>query len=156
MSDAVQQRSRRDIIAGAIFIAIAAGFAIEGLNYPLGTPLRMGPGFMPVFLAGILAVLGLVTLVMGLRRSEMIVPTPVAWRGMALIVAALIIFGAFARQLGLVPAVFICAFLTALASRNNNIVSALLIAAAMSALCWLIFEVGLGVTLPTFGTLFRF
>lgn len=154
MQEAITKRSRRDIVAGVIFILIAAGFAAEALNYPLGTPLRMGPGFMPLVLAGLLGVLGIITLVAGLGDKDMIEVSPVPWVAIGLVLATLAIFGFFARVLGLVPVVFVCTALTAFASRNNSIVAALVIAVCMSVLCYLIFKVGLGITLPTFGTLF--
>ena len=149
-------RSRRDVITGVIFVAVAAGFAIESLNYPLGSPIRMGPGFIPLALAGILAALGVVILVSGLRRDERIEVSPVPWAGGALVMGSLILFGLFARPLGLVPIVFLCTALTAMASRNNTLLSSLAIAAVLSAACYLIFKVGLGITLPTFGPLFSF
>ena len=154
MQEAITKRSRRDIVAGVIFIVIAAGFAAEALNYPLGTPLRMGPGFMPLVLAGFLALLGIVTLVAGFSDKDMIEVSPVPWVAIGLVLATLAIFGFFARALGLVPVVFVCTALTAFASRNNTIFAALVIAVCMSIVCYLIFKVGLGITLPTFGTLF--
>jgi hypothetical protein len=156
MQEATTVRSKRNLIAGAIFVAIAALFATEALNYPLGSPLRMGPGFIPLTLAGLLALLGVVTFSVGLSDREMVEVTPVPWVAMGLILASLAIFGFFARQLGFVPVVFVCATLTAFASRNNSILASLIIAACMSAACYLIFKVGLGITLPTFGTFFSF
>ena len=50
------------------------------------------------------------------------------WRGAVLILGALVFFGATIRGLGLVPALFGTAFLSALASRRNPPVAALLIA----------------------------
>ncbi|WP_062229338.1 tripartite tricarboxylate transporter TctB family protein [Aureimonas frigidaquae] len=154
MTNTVTSRSRRDITAGLIFIVIAAGFAVEAMNYQLGTALRMGPGFMPLMLAGGLAGFGLLIAIQGFRRHDDTVSEPVAWRGILLICLALAVFGYAARSLGLVPIVALCTFLSALASRNNSIVSALIMAAAMSALCYLIFKIGLGITLPTFGPVF--
>ncbi len=66
------------------------------------------------------------------------------------------IFGEFGSLLGLVPVVFIGTAIVALASAKNSIVSSLTIAVCMSALCWLVFKVGLGITLPTFGPLLTF
>ncbi len=147
-------RSHRNAIVGAIFIAIALAFGWEATNYQLGTALRMGPGFIPLTLAVILALLGLGVLIPGLRSADRIVPSAIPWRGMALVVAALVIFGEFGQALGLVPVVLVCTFIVALASTRNSPASAALIAVSMSALCWLVFKIGLGITLPTFGSLF--
>ncbi len=154
MQTSAEIRSRRDFIAAGIFFAIALGFGLEALNYPMGTALRMGPGFIPLTLAIILALIALGVAYIGWRKHETIVPTPIAWKGMALVTAALVIFGEFATALGLVPVVFVCTAIVAMASARNTIVSSATIAAVMAALCWLIFKVGLGITLPTFGPLF--
>ncbi len=147
-------RSRRDLIAGLIFIAIGTGFAIEATNYDMGRAIRMGPGFIPMTIAVLLAVLGAMVAVSGLRKNERVEPSPIPWKGMALVTLALVIFGEFGATLGLVPVVFIGTTIVALASARNTILSALAIAVCMSALCWLVFKIGLGITLPTFGPLF--
>ena len=50
--------SRNDLASGAIFVAFGAYFALEAMRYEFGTPFRMGPGFMPIMLGGILVALG--------------------------------------------------------------------------------------------------
>ena len=50
--------SRNDLASGAIFVAFGAYFALEAMRYEFGTPFRMGPGFMPIVLGGILVALG--------------------------------------------------------------------------------------------------
>ena len=152
----LEKQSRQDVFAGGIFIAIAALFAIKGTQYAFGTPLQMGPGFFPVLLAAVLAVLGTVVAVAGFRDPPKAAEGPVPWRGMALICASLAVFAAGARPLGLVPVVLICTFMTATASRRNTAASAAAISVVMATLCYLIFKVGLAVTLPTFGPVFGF
>ncbi|WP_279482048.1 tripartite tricarboxylate transporter TctB family protein [Aureimonas sp. SK2] len=149
-------KSRRDLLAGLIFIAIAAGFAFEASNYEMGRAIRMGPGFIPMTLAILLALFGVMIIVAGLKKDERVEKTPIPWKGILLILAALVIFGEFGTLLGLVPVVFIGTAVVALASAKNPVGSALVIAACMSALCWLVFKVGLGITLPTFGPLLTF
>jgi hypothetical protein len=53
------KRAVTDILAGLIFVAFGLAFAITSLTYELGTPLRMGPGYCPLALGGILVFLGL-------------------------------------------------------------------------------------------------
>ncbi|MBB3936633.1 tripartite tricarboxylate transporter TctB family protein [Aureimonas phyllosphaerae] len=149
-------KSRRDLLAGLIFMAIAAGFAYEASKYDMGRAIRMGPGFIPMTLAILLAIFGAMIAFGGLRKDERIEKTPIPWKGIVLILAALVIFGEFGSLLGLVPVVFIGTAIVALASAKNSIVSSLTIAVSMSALCWLVFKVGLGITLPTFGPLLTF
>ncbi|WP_430256870.1 tripartite tricarboxylate transporter TctB family protein [Neorhizobium sp. DAR64872/K0K18] len=149
-----QQGSRRDVVAGGIFIAIAALFAIQGSRYEFGTATQMGPGFFPVVLAVLLAIFGAFTMIAGFRKVPEAHDDPVSWRALVLVCLALAIFGAGARPLGLVPVVVICTFMSAMASRKNTVFSAGVMALVMAVLCFVIFKIGLAVTLPTFGPVF--
>ncbi|WP_244493778.1 tripartite tricarboxylate transporter TctB family protein [Aureimonas sp. AU4] len=145
----------RNVVAGLIFIAIAAAFAWEATHYDMGRAIRMGPGFIPMTLAILLAIFGVLVLAAGLRSPDHAQSSgPVAWKGIALVCAALLVFGRFGAQLGLVPTVLVCTFAVAMASARNTLLSAAAIAAVMAALCWLVFKVGLGITMPTLGPLF--
>ena len=59
----------RELIAGLVF----AAFGIAGLwiaaDYPRGTALRMGPGYMPMMLSWGLVLLGAVIAIRGLLRA---------------------------------------------------------------------------------------
>jgi hypothetical protein len=148
---------RDDLIAGVLFIGIGACFAFEALNYPLGTPFRMGPGFMPVGLGAILVVIGLSVIFKGWRSAapdEAKHAPP--WRALGLIGLAIIFFGVTIRGLGFIPTVFVTALITSLASRMNNIVAALAIALGLTVLCALVFAYGLRVPVPLFGPWLRF
>lgn len=147
-------KSRRDIYAGGIFLAIAALFAIQGMRYDFGTALQMGPGFFPVVLAIVLAAFGALILLSGFRSGPEPVDGDVPWKAIALICLALAIFGGGARSLGLVPVVLICTFLTAVASKKNSLLSSATMAIVLAALCYVVFKTGLAVTLPTFGPVF--
>lgn len=153
--DRTEKRTRHDVIAGAIFIAIAAFFAIEGWRYEFGTALQMGPGFFPIVLAGLLALLGGLVMAGGWRKPPEAAGGPIPYRAMLLICAALVLFAAGARTLGLVPLVFLCTVLTALASPKNPPLSALVMGLVMTALCYAVFKLGLAVSLPSFGPIFK-
>lgn len=143
---------RDDLIAGAMFVGIGAYFAIEALNYDLGTPFRMGPGFMPVALGAVLIGLGLAVIVKGWRSEADAEAKPAPpWRAMVLIPLAIIFFGFAIRGLGFLPTVFIGAAVTSMASRMNSIVAALTISLGLTALCALVFVFGLRMNVPLFG-----
>jgi hypothetical protein len=46
--------ARKDLLAGAVFVAFGLAFAVTSTTYEVGSPLRMGPGFFPLALGGIL------------------------------------------------------------------------------------------------------
>ena len=146
----------KDILSGLIFLGLAAAFGTAASGYQLGTAFRMGPGYFPLLLAGVLGVLGAAILVKGVTAAASDTPIgPVPWRGAVLILGALIWFGATVRGLGLVPAIFAAGFLSALASASNSIIAALVIAAALTVFSVLIFHFGLGVSVPLFGPWLR-
>ena len=144
----------RDVFAGLIFLIIAVVFGIEGWRYGLGEGAQAGPGFFPVVLSVMTGVFGILAIIVGLRKRTHEADEPISWRGIVLICASLALFAAAARVLGLVPIVFVCTVLAALASTKNSVLAAILMGAVMSALCYLIFAVGLSISLPTFGTMF--
>jgi len=48
--------NNKDIWSGLMLIVIGAAAILVARNYPFGTALRMGPGFFPVVLGGLLIV----------------------------------------------------------------------------------------------------
>jgi Tripartite tricarboxylate transporter TctB family len=147
------KRAVTDILAGLIFVAFGLAFAIASLRYQLGTPLRMGPGYFPLVLGGILVLLGLLIVgkgfVAGASPEERLGSLP--WRALLLIVVAVLFFGLTVRGLGLIPATAVTALLTALASYRTGILAAVAIAAGLTVLCVLIFVLALQLRLPLFG-----
>lgn len=145
-------RSIKDILAGLIFIVLGAAFGIAATGYQFGTALRMGPGYFPIVLASALVALGAAILVKGFMAGEEEGGLGVvSWRAVILLTGAVVFFGATVRGLGLAPAVFVAAFASAFASRENGLARAALIAAALTVFCALIFVYGLGVAVPLVG-----
>jgi putative Mn2+ efflux pump MntP len=148
--------SRDNFFAGGIFIALGGYFALESLNYELGSPIRMGPGYMPLVLGSLLAALGLAIIVAGLRKPTEHTGEPPSWRAIGLITVAIVFFGVSIRGLGFVPTVFITGLLTASASRNSKLIGAVIIAAALTLLSTLVFVIGLRLQVPMLGPWLRF
>ena len=140
-----------DILAGSIFIAIGLFFALTATTYEIGTPFRMGPGFFPLILGGVLVLLGVLIVASGFvaEREEEMGTFP--WRGIVLIPVAFIFFGLAIRGLGLVPTLFIATLLASLSSERISIVIALAIAVGLTVLSVLIFVVALQLHLSLFG-----
>ena len=66
--------NNKDVWAGLMLICIGAAAMFFARNYPFGTALRMGPGYFPMLLGGLLILFGLYILASGLaqrpRRSR--------------------------------------------------------------------------------------
>jgi hypothetical protein len=143
---------------GLAFSGLGLALGAGGAGYPLGTPLRWGPGYFRLDLAVVQGLMGALTLVPG-------PPAPAAagdgglgripWRATLLICGAIVFFGATVRGLGLAPTLFVSVALTALASRHTRPLGALVIALGMTVLCLMIFTVGLGLPLAVVGPWLR-
>lgn len=144
-------RARQDVIAGLIFVAFGLGFAGLASAYEIGTPVQMGPGYFPIVLGGILAMLGGVIVAKGFLDREGPPIGAIPWRAIVLIVGAVVIFGFTVRGLGLVPATFIAALMSALASRRTTVVRVALVSVGLTVICVLVFVVALSLRLPLVG-----
>ncbi len=51
--------NKRDFLAGLMFIAIGVAALVSGRDLRMGTAVRMGAGFFPFVLTGVLILLGL-------------------------------------------------------------------------------------------------
>jgi hypothetical protein len=145
------QRALKDTLAGLIFVAFGLIFAIGATTYEIGSTLQMGPGYLPLVLGGLLVVLGGVIVAKGFVDAEGGSIGTVPWRALGLILGAIVFFGLTVRGLGLVPTVFIATLMSAFASHRTGVVSALLIAVGLTALCVVVFVVALSLRLPLVG-----
>jgi hypothetical protein len=146
------QSSIKDLIAGLIFIGFGLAFGYTSTTYDLGTALRMGPGYFPLVLAGILVVLGVAILVQSFFDGpDETTMERVPWLGLVLIMGALVFFGLTVRGLGIAPALFVTTFMSAFASQKTGLVGALVIAVLLVIICMLIFVIGLGLPLQMVG-----
>ena len=145
------RRALKDILAGGIFILLGLAFATGSLAYNIGTPGRMGPGYVPLVLGLVLAGFGVLIIAKGFIAGEGEPMGEVDWRAVVLITAALLFFGLTVRGLGVVGALFGASVLAALARSETSVREALIIAAAVTALSVVIFIVALQLRLPLVG-----
>lgn len=135
--------SNKDFWAGAMLLgggALAVGIA---RSYSFGTTLRMGPGYFPSILGGILICFGLVIMIKGLRRPERISG---AWSPRALIIlpAALIGFGLLIEWAGFVPGLVVLIFGSAAAGKEFRWGEVLILTVGLTLLSVAVFVWGLG------------
>ena len=148
-----------DLLAGGVFTLLGLAFAIGGSTYDVGSALRMGSGYVPLLLGGILTFLGLLiaakAFLGGDEHARKVADEergPVPWWRAALLVAGVVFFGATVRGLGLAPTLFVTTFLAALAGHGTSAVRALVTAAGLTALCLVVFVSLLQLRLPLLGT----
>lgn len=140
-------RTNRDFWAGVMLIATGVASIVIARTYPFGSAFRMGPGYFPSILGGVLIVFGLSLLVRGLRSTDKIVG---GWSLRALIVLPLsfVLFGWLMDHAGFVPALVVLIFGSALGSREFKLVEVLLLTAIVTLMSVGIFIWLLGLPYP--------
>ncbi len=140
----------KDMAAGALFAAIGLAFMAGALTLDIGTAFKMGPGYFPLVLSSLLILLGLIVMAKSLNMTpEKIGKVP--WRGLVLILAAPVIFGATVRGLGLVIALPLTVMIAAWASHRTTPGVAIALTVGLTVFCIAVFSFGLGLPLPLVG-----
>ncbi len=127
-------RAQSDFWCGALFVALGATVMVLAQDYRMGTGARMGPGYFPTMLGGLLALLGLSLAVPALLRDGEGFPR-LHFRPLLVILASILLFGATLQYLGFVAAVAALVLASSLADRDLKPVEALGVAAFMVTFC---------------------
>ena len=139
----------KDFYAGLMFFLFGLAALVIAFEYPLGTAARMGPGYFPRVLGGIMMVLGLILAGRSFALTGERI-TPFAWKAIALVLGGIGVFGAIVIQTGLVIATTALILITGLASKEFNLKESLISSAVLSTVAVLMFIVGLKLQFPIF------
>jgi putative tricarboxylic transport membrane protein len=143
---------RKDVLAGLLFVGVALFGLWLSRDYPIGTALRMGTGYVPRLLCWILLALGVVVLVQGLREGQgahlVSSEQGSAWRAVIFVTASLVIFGVSIERLGLVLSILLLIAAGSVAARGLRPFETATAALVLIVLSWGIFILGLGLTIP--------
>jgi hypothetical protein len=145
----IKVRNQPNFFSGLLFIVLGLGFALYARNYQMGTASQMGPGYFPVVLGSLLAVIGLVVTVQGLsltQDEEKI--EPMFFKPMLLVLGPIILFGVMLIPMGLVLSSIMLIGLTALASPEFSLKYVVPTALVLTLGCYLVFIYGLGLPIP--------
>lgn len=138
-------RDIHDLVGGLLMTATGLFFALYGQQYEFGTPARMGPGYFPVVLGWVLAVLGLLVAVPAWWRRGTTVT--VQWSNLFWCVLSLLVFAFTLRLLGVVVSSFLAALLSLVPSAMR-LRTRLTVCAVVALLTTLIFPFALQKILP--------
>lgn len=143
----------KDFWSGAIYLAAGGAALYIGLDYPLGTALKMGPAYFPTILGGLLALVGAISVLRSfVKPGEAI--TPFAWKEVILVLASTVLFGVLMRGAGLAPAILLLVVVSAYASIKHRWGPSIALAIGMTVFSILVFVKGLGMPLPILGSWF--
>jgi Tripartite tricarboxylate transporter TctB family len=150
----------KNVLAGLMFMVFGGAFFIGALNYSLGTGARMGPGYFPRMLGGLLFVLGAIIAVEGYFESKKGEDTPIGWHIMPMVwlLGAVGAFGVLLAgipafgvpAMGLVAAAASMIIIASIAARDKKWSEIIISAVALSAFCALAFVKGLGLQMKLF------
>lgn len=143
----IEVRNNKDFWAGMMLIGTGAMAIFIARDYPFGSTMRMGPGYFPSVLGGILVLFGIYITLMGLKRNEKIQGR---WSLRALIVLplSLVLFGVLMKHAGFMPALAALIFGSAAAGREFKFVEVLLLTVVLIGLSAAVFIWGLGLPHP--------
>jgi putative tricarboxylic transport membrane protein len=139
-------RAPKDFWSGLMFCGFAAVALLAARGYSLGSAGKMGPGYFPLLLGALLGVLGAVLI----ARSVVLVGEPLPRfhiRPLAIIAAAVCLFGALIEPFGLVVALAVLTLLSAWAGPQFRWNEALALALALIVFSIGVFVYALGLSL---------
>lgn len=140
----------RDVLAGLFLFGVGGAIGLYVLtHYDLGRIERMGPGMFPVGVSAILAFLGAVTIVSGLNAPRQEGWAEIDYKTVAVIVAAMALFAILFPLLGAIPAIIGLSVMSGLAIKRGPL-EIVGLAAALCAMAYFIFQIGLGIQFPLF------
>jgi hypothetical protein len=158
----VKIKSQKDFFSGLMFTVVGASFAYGATNYSIGSGGRMGPGYFPLLLGVILAILGSAimfkALVVETQDGEKIGQW--AWKPLFFIIAANLLFGILLGGLpsvgipamGLVAAIFGVTIVSSLAGDTFNLKEVLILSVVLSIGSYLAFIMLLKLQFPVWPT----
>ena len=147
----IRIRSPEDFWAGLMFIAVGAAATFIARDYPMGWAIRMGPGYFPTWLGGILIFLGtIITARSFWIKGEGIGPW--AFRPMFVVTVALALFGAMLEvfKLGFVPALVVLTVACGFAHKQVRWLETIVLSVFLAIGCVGLFVFGIGLPYPLF------
>lgn len=136
-------RNNRDFFAGLMYISLGALAMWMARDYPFGSALRMGPGYFPTVLGGIMIAFGIAVLAMGVKNNEKIKGN---WslRAMLLLPVATVTYGIVIEELGFIPALLALIPIAASAGNQFSWKEVVPLTIGLTILSVLLFIYGLG------------
>jgi hypothetical protein len=133
----------QDSVAGLMFIAWGALGLWLGRDYPVGTSLRMGPGYMPAMLCWLMVLLGAIVALKGTAIAGEPL-TRWSFRPLVMVAGAFLVFAFLIESAGLPTATVGTMLFGALGSPEFRVKEQIVLAVAAAAVSVGVFIYGLG------------
>lgn len=135
-------KSPKDFYSGLMFVAFGLAAVVIGRDYPMGTAVRMGSGYFPTILGGLLMLLGGIIAARGmLRAGESL--GGIAVKAMLLVLGAVAFFAGVVNIIGLAASVAGVAIISSLANPKFRPLEVTILVIVLIALAVGVFAYGL-------------
>lgn len=128
----IRVRNAQDLAAGLFLVLIAVLAYVLAADLPMGRAVRMGPGYLPTLLSGLLGALGVAIAVRGVAvggpRLE-----PWAWRPLLALTCSLLVFAALLERGGLIAAVLASVAVSSLAAPGARAIPVITLGVVLAA-----------------------
>ncbi|MFC1798337.1 tripartite tricarboxylate transporter TctB family protein [Thermodesulfobacteriota bacterium] len=142
-------KNQEDFWSGLMFIGFGIAAVVISRDYPMGSAIRMGPGYFPTYLGIILTILGVIITLNSFRiKGEKI--EPFAWRGMIMLSLGFLIFGWAIDRIGFVLSLFALICCSAWAGKEFRLLEALIMSVVLITGSIALFIYGLGLPFSLF------
>ena len=142
-------KNETDFWSGVMFIAFGLFFAVFAARYDFGTAQRMGPAYFPSVLGGLLALVGVLVALTGLRRDgeggkvEKFHFAELTW-----VLGAVVLYAVILRWAGVMVSMFALIVISSFASHEFRWKEAIILSLVMAVITYVVFIMGLKLTIP--------
>lgn len=136
----------KDFLSGLMFIAFGLGALYVGQNLAIGTPVRMGPGYVPRMLSLIMLALGVLICIVAVVGGSEPVEKP-KWKPITLVTIGIVCFALLFERAGLIPALVVLITIASLAGEEFKLTEVVGNIVVLAILCTVVFKVGLGMNI---------
>jgi hypothetical protein len=140
-------RHPKDFWSGVLFVVVGVAAIVISSNYPMGTAARMGPGYFPRLLGGLLIVFGALLAVRALRTTGVRI-APWRLRPLVFVLGSVVVFGYIVHYTGVLLGTVLLIVAASAASHEFRPKEALIAGVLLGTVAVLVFLVGLKLQLP--------
>ena len=155
-------KSQTDFFSGVMFAAVGGAFAIGATTYNIGDGARMGPGYFPLMLGILLALLGAAVMFQSLV-VETVDGDPIgkwAWKPLFFVIAANLAFGVLLGGLpsigvpamGMIIAIYALTIISSLAGQHFKLRDVLVLSTILAIGSYIAFIWALKLQMPVWPT----
>jgi len=144
----LEWRTNKDLWAGLMYITTGALGMWIARDYPFGSALRMGPGYFPTVLGGIMVVMGLYVLALGLRKDHEKIQGNWSIRALIVLPISMVVFGYLMEEAGFIPAMAALIPISAAAGRDFKWLEVVPLTIGLTIACAAGFIFALGLPYP--------